>query len=163
MLSRIFWVGIAGVALITGMILQDGGWFFDMAHESEVSTKVDRAIDRSIDRAVDRSVDRIQVTGPEGREMNVDREAKRALAAAVGQLVEAEADLAVLRIRDASEKEMLAGEARRAEARAEVERLKAQIKVQDRASAADSDSISAQVERDIRDDVRETVRDAVRN
>jgi hypothetical protein len=159
MLSRIFWVGIAGVALLTGMVLQDGGWFFDMAHESDISAKTERAIDR----AVDRSVDHIQVTGPDGREMNVDREAKRALAAAVGQLVEAEADLAVMRIRDASEKEMLAGEARRAEARAEVDRLKAQIKIQDRTSAADSDAIRAQVERDIRDDVRETVRDAVRN
>ena len=30
MLSRIFWVGIAGIALLTGMALQDGDWIFDL-------------------------------------------------------------------------------------------------------------------------------------
>ena len=150
MLSRIFWIGIAGIALLTGIVLQDGDRFF------RSDRGIDIGMDGAVDRTVDRSVDHLQVVGPEGQQVAVSREDKRALAEAVGRLVKAEADHAVLRIGDASEAEMLAVNARRAQARAEVDRLKAEIKGEEQ--AADSDAIRAEVRREIRDTVREAVR-----
>lgn len=160
MASRIFWVFTAGMALIVGMVLQDGPWFMAWADESEVAERTERAIDRGVDRVVDRSVDRIQVTGTDGREIDISAETKRALGQAIGRLAKAEADLAVLRIGDASSEEIDAANLRRDQARAEVETLKAEIDRQDQASG---NALREQIRREVRDDVRETVRDAVRN
>lgn len=176
MLSRIFWVGIAGIALVTGMILQDGDRMFSWGHDVDrqvdrsVDTDVDRVVDTvkdNVDRAIDGSFDQMQVTDGEGNEIAVPAETKRALGAAVGNLVKAEADLAILKVRDGSAEEMRAANARRAEARAEVDRLKAEIKGEGPAARAEQDALAAQIERDVRDDVRtqirEEIRDAVRN
>jgi hypothetical protein len=161
MASRIFWVMIAGVALVTGMVLQDGvaifGWN-DRVSE-RVERAVDRSVDRTIDRTVDRTLDRMQVVDADGREIAANPDAKRALGEAVGRLVKAEADLAVLKIRDGSTEDIQAASTRRDHARAEVETLKAQIEQQDRLAQADRDDARTQ----LRDDIRDTVRDAVRN
>lgn len=162
MLSRIFWVGIAGLALVAGIAIQDGGSFFgwddDVRVASHTDRKIDSRIDRAVDRAVDRSVDGMQVVGPNGREIAVSREAKRALIDAVGRLVKAEAELATLRISDGSEPEMKAATAIRDQARADVDRMKAQIEDQEMATNVERD-----VRQQIREDIRDTVRDAVRN
>jgi hypothetical protein len=163
MLSRIFWVGIAGLALVAGIALQGGGSMFGWGDhrrvaEHRIDASVDRAIDRSVDQAVDRSLDGMQVVGPNGREIPVSPEAKRALIAAVGRLVKAEAELATLRIGDRSREEIDAAAAARDHARADVDRMKEQIKNRE---------LAANVERDVRDqvrdDIRDTVREAVRN
>ena len=65
MLSRIFWVGIAGIALVTGMVLQDGDWLF-RSSDRAIDVSIDGAVDRTVDRAVDRSVDHLQVVGATG-------------------------------------------------------------------------------------------------
>ena len=157
MLSRIFWVGIAGVALVTGMILQDGGRVFHWADShSDVSVRTERAIEASVDRAVAGSVEHMQVVDSDGQEMDVTPETKQALAAAVGRLVKAETNLAMLRVRDAGDKEMQAAQLRRDQARTEVETLKAAIDGQDQTNR---DVIREQ----IRADVRAAVRDAVGN
>ena len=163
MLSRIFWVGIAGIALVTGMILQDGGRIFSMAAESESMEGVERSIEQSVDRAIDGSFDQMQVMDGDGNSIDVPPETKRALGQAVGALVKAEADLAILKIRDGSAEEMQAADLRRAKARAEVDRLKAEIKGQGQAARAEHDALSAQIERDVRDEVREDIRAAVRD
>lgn len=167
MLSRIFWVGIAGIALVTGMVLQDGDWFFDMARESEISAKTDRAVDRTVDRVVDRAVDvgadSMQVVGTDGREIDVPPETKRAFGEAIGRLVKAEASLAILRAREGSSENIRMASARRDQARAEVDALKAAIKQQEEAAKLAGGDVSQQIEQDIRDEVRATVRDAVRN
>lgn len=159
MAGRIFWIGIAGAALITGMVVQDGDEFMALADESELSTRVDRRIDRTIDRAVDRSVARIQITDSDGRDLEVPAESKQAFADAVGRLVKAEADYAVLRVRDGSREERAAARARRDHARAEVETLKDAVKQQDEGR----DAIREQGRREVRDEVRDTIRDAVRS
>ena len=155
MLSRIFWVGIAGLAMVTGMVLQGDNWFFGSSDRA-IDIGIDRAVDRTVDRAVDRSVDHLQVVGPDGQQIAVSPDTKRAMAEAVGRLVKAEADHAVLRIGDASEDEMRASNARRVQARAEVDRLKAEIKRQEQ--APDRDAVREEVRREIRDTVREAVR-----
>jgi len=76
------------------------------------------------------------------------------MADAVGRLVKAEADHAVLRIGDASEAQMQAVNARRIQARAEVERLKTEIRRQDEAAPADGDAIREEIRREIREAVR---------
>ena len=159
MLSRIFWVGIAGFALVAGMVLQDGGRIFSWADgRSDISATTKQAIDASVDRAVDRSVDQMQVVGTDGRQLQVSPQAKRALLDAVGRLVKAEAQLATLRIRDGTEQERQAATAARDHARAEVDRLKTEIKAQQSAATIEGD-----VRDQVREDIRETVRDAVRN
>lgn len=157
MLSRIFWVGIAGLALVTGMVLQGDFGLLGFGDRA-IDTRIDRTVDRTVDRAVDRSVDHLRVVGADGRQVTISPDTKRALVEAVGRLAKAEADHAVLRIGDAGEEEMRTATARRAEARAEVDRLKAEIERQEEAAATDRDAIRDEVRREIRDSVREAVR-----
>lgn len=161
MASRIFWVLAAGLALVTGMVLQDGGQIMAWADESEVRTE--RAIEAGVERAVVASVDRMQVVGTDGRDIAVTPQTRRALAEAVGRLVKAEAEIAVLGIRDASDAEIQAATVVRDQARTEVETLKAQIERQDQLSDSERAAIRDQIRTTIREDVRDTVRDAVRN
>jgi hypothetical protein len=172
MLSRIFWVGIAGLALVTGMVLQDGDWIFggnDRSIDASVDRAVDRTVDRAadrndraVDRAVDRTVDRMQIVS-DGREIDVPAETKRELAAAVGRLVQAEADHAILRIGDGSSAELQAATVRRDRARADIDRLKAEIKDAEQAARLEHQAVRDQIRREVREDVRDTVREAVRN
>lgn len=159
MASRIFWVMLAGAALVTGMILQDGDRIFSMAAESESLASVERSIEASVERAVEGSVDQMQVIDADGNEIDVPAETKQALGAAVGRLVKAEADLAILRIRDGNDLEIRAANARRAEARAEVDRLKAEIRGKEPAATTENGAVREQ----IRAEIRESVREAVRN
>lgn len=167
MLSRIFWVGLAAIALIIGIVLQDGDRIFAVAAQSESMDGVERSIEASVERAIDGSFEGMQVMDGDGNEIDVPPETKRALGEAVGRLVKTKADLAILKVRDASNEEIKAAEARSARARADVDRLKAEIKGHDRAARAEQDAVVAQVERQVRDDVRaqvrEEIRDAVRN
>ena len=159
MAGRIFWIGVAGVALVTGMVVQDGEQMFGWGHDDEVSTKTDRRIDRAVDRAVDRSVARTQIADSDGRKLDVPAESKQAFADAVGRLVKAEADYAVLRVRDGNREERAAARVRRDHARAEVETLKDAIKQHDERR----DAIREQGRREVRDEVRDTIREAVRS
>jgi len=163
MLSRILWVSVAGIALIAGVALQDGDSMFGWSRDSDVSAKTDRAIDKQVERAIEGSVDKIQVVGPDGQEVDVPAETKRAMAKAVGQLVKAEADIAIARVGDDDEEAVREATDRRDQARREVDRLKAEIKGYERAAKGEHDALREQIRREIREDVRDTVREAVRN
>ena len=162
MMSRLFWVGIAGLALVTGIVLQESDWVFG-AGDRSIDASIDRTVDRAVDRTVDRSVDRLQVVGADGQQIAVSPQTKRALAEAVGRLVKAEADLAVLRIGGGDSPELQAATARRTQARAEVDRLKAEVQQLEQAEAGERDAVREQIRSEVRDDIRATVRDAVGN
>jgi len=163
MLSRIFWIGIAGIALVGGMIVQGDRGIFSWGDDADHQRSVAHRIESRVDAAIDRSFDKMQVVGSNGEEIDVPAETKRALASAVAELVRSEADLAVTRIGDEDEGTVRAAEARRTQARAEVDRLKAEIERLENAPARDSDAITAEVRQQIRDEVRAEIRDAVRN
>lgn len=159
MLSRILWFSVAGIALVAGIVTQDGifGW-----HDKAHSLKSDHAESR-IDRAIDRSFEKMEVTGPDGQEVEVPAETKRELADAVGRLVKAEADLAMLRIGDGSEEEIKATRARIADARGDIDRVKARIKSAERAAQTEHDALADEIRREVREDVQASIREAVRN
>ena len=165
MLSRLFWVGIAGIAIITGIVIQDGGEMFSWGREAAMDAKLDasisRTVDRAVDRAVDGNIDRMQIIS-DGREIDVPPETKRAMADAVARLVRAQADIAILKVSDAGAEEVQAATVRRDQARSDVDRLKAQIEGQEAAARAEQGALSQQIERDVRDEVREQVREEVR-
>lgn len=155
MLSRIFWIGLAGIALIGGMVLQNGIFWDD---DTEISSKTERTIEDKVDRAIDRSFDKMTVMGSDGEEVDVPAETKRAMASAVAELVKAETDLAVARVGEDDEEAVKAARARREKARAEVDRLEAEIRKLDRATDSDRDAIREQIKREVQEDVREAVR-----
>jgi hypothetical protein len=159
MLSRIFWIGIAGIALVGGIILQGGSGIFSWGDDADHQRSVAQRIETKVDAAIDRSFDKMEVVTVDGKQIDVPPETKRALAGAVGELVKAETDRAMLKVRDASEQEIDAADARVDRARADVDRLKDQIEQQKDVAIDQRDAIREQ----IREDVRETVRDAVRN
>ena len=112
-----------------------------------------------IDAAIDESVDKMEVVDSEGQEVDISTETKRALAEGVSRLVKAEAELAVLQIRDGTAEQIEAATIERDRAKADVETLKAKIEGQK--DLADEGRQAAQDQ--IRTEVRETVREAVRN
>ena len=159
MASRIFWFLIAGCALIGGMALQDGGTIFSWGDTADDTRSVEQRIEARVDRAIDESFDKMEVVDSKGEEVEVSAETKRALAEGVSRLVKAEAELAVLQIRDGTAEQIEAATIERDRAKADVETLKAKIEGQK--DLADEGRQAAQDQ--IRTEVRETVREAVRN
>jgi hypothetical protein len=165
MLSRILWIGVAGIAIMAGIAFQDGDRFFgwhDEAREHRLSRE-ERVADSRIDRAIDRSFDKMEVMGPDGEEVEVSAETKRELAGAVSRLVKAEAELAMLRIGDGSDQEIKAVRDRIADARGDIERVKVRIKSAEGAAKAEHDALAEEIRSEVREDVRESVREAVGN
>ena len=162
MLSRIFWVSAAGIALVVGMVVQ-GDWGIDWTSDREVTERTARSVEEKVDRAIDASFDKMTVVQKDGREIDVPAETKRAMAAAVGELVKAETDLAMARIGDDDDKAIDAATARRDRARAEVDRMKDEIEALEQVSQGDRDALREQIRREVKEDVRETVRESVRS
>jgi len=163
MLSRIFWAGIAGIAIIAGMAWQGGGILSWDDEDPIVSVKSDRSIDERVDRAIETGIGKMEVLGSDGEKIDVPAETKRELAEAVARLVKAETDFALVKIRDGSASDLKAAEERRSEARAEVDRLKGEIERLDRADNKDGDVLAQEIRQQVREEVRAEVRDAVRN
>lgn len=161
MLSRIFWIGVAGIALIAGIAVQDGDSILSWGDRHDMSVQRDRSIDAKVDRAIDRSFDRMHVVGSDGQEVEVPAQTKRAMADAVGRLVKAEADLAMARIGEDDRQALQAAQDSRTQARADIDRLKAEIRDFERAAQTENDALREQIRQEIREDVRQSVRDAV--
>ncbi|MFL6853520.1 MAG: hypothetical protein ACJ8EM_08460 [Sphingomicrobium sp.] len=158
MLSRIFWIGIAGIALVAGIIVQEGGGIFSWGHQHVLSAKAERAIEARVEG----SFDKMQVVGSDGRQIDIPRETRHEFGRAVGRLVKAEAHLAMLGVRDASDEEIQAAKIRRDQARTEVETLKARIEQQKHVSDRDRDAVREQIRQEIREDIHTAVGEAVR-
>ena len=152
MLSRIMWISVAGIALIAGIAIQDGKWIFGWGDRPEMSAR---------DRVIDHSFREIKGIDSHGRVVELPIETKRAMASAVGQLVKAEADLAVASAIDENDEQMQAARARREAARAEVERLKAEIEAFERTANGKNDALREQIRREVREEIRASVRDTV--
>lgn len=163
MLSRIFWISVAGIALIAGMAVQERDWQFGWTDRTDISAEAERKIGEKVERAVERSFDGMQVVSSDGQEIDVPSRTKRDLADAVGRLVKAETDLALARIGEDDREAVREASARRDVARADVDRLKGEIKAMERSGQMDPDAVSDEIRREIREDIRATVRDAVQN
>ena len=159
MLSRIFWIGIAGIALVAGMVMQDGNRIISWGDDADAARGAGHKVEMSVDSAIDRSFDKMTVVGSDGEEIEIPAETKRAMGEAVGRLVKAETELALLRVRDGSKAETEAATVRRDQARADVETLKDRIENQKTIVEDKREAVRDQV----RQEVRETVREAVRN
>jgi hypothetical protein len=163
MLSRIFWVGLAVLALVAGMLLQNGDEMLAWTGYHDMSGSTERSVERRLDRALDRSFDRMEVHGADGGEIDVPAETKRAMASAVGELIKAETALALARIGDDEPGATAAAEARRARARADVERLKTEIERLESGREIDRQRLRDEIRTEVQENVRTTVREAVRN
>lgn len=163
MLSRIMWIGLAGIALVVGILIQDGGGVLSWGDHRQLSHETERDIRSSVERNVGRRIAKMQIVDSDGREVDVPPELKRALATAVTDLVKAETDRAVLRVRDASAERQSAAEARRLAARAEVDRLQGEVQRTAQAAEEEQAAIRDQVRTEVREQVRQAVREAVRN
>ena len=147
MLSRILWIGLAGIALIAGAILQNRDSLFEGTdHHSGV-----------IERAVDAGVDTVPIVVIDTRQNPVSPDAKRALDDAVRRLLKAETELALVRVRNGDDEARQAAEARRNQARTDVDRLAEQIEHKKDGARVDRDAIRNEV----REEVRAAVRDAL--
>ena len=154
MLSRIFWVLMVVIALFAGAAMQ-GNLFFGWGDDERANEK---AVEERVERAVEGRVARMEVVGKDGRTIHVSRETKEQLAQAVKRLVSAEAALALAKITDEGEPALAQAQARRDSARAEVERLKAEIDREENLSRAERDAVRDQIREDVRRSVREAVR-----
>ena len=151
--SRLFWIMLTGVALVAGAALQ-GNMLFDWGDDA----KRHKVVEARVDRAVDERLVGMEVVDSQGRTIKVSPDTKEQLGQAVKRLVAAEAELALLRIKDAGEAEVRAARRRSEAAHAEVDRIKDQIDREERLSERDRQAMRDQ----IRQEVRETVRSAVR-
>ncbi|MGI8704702.1 MAG: hypothetical protein ACR2JJ_02710 [Sphingomicrobium sp.] len=160
MASRMFWIFLVAVALVAGTLFQGRNFIFGAAGDAAVEARVEQAIEGRVGRAVESSFERVHVVGSDGRTIDVAPQTKRELGNAVRRLAAAEAELAITR--DSGDAAARDARSRRDAARADVERLKAEIERQDERSAADRDLVRQQIQHEVRSSVRETVRSAVR-
>jgi hypothetical protein len=159
MASRLFWIFVAGIAIVAGFALQQRDILFAWGSDSDT----DRGIESRIDRSIDRSLSRMEVVGSDGRAIDVAPETKRALADAVGRLVSAETHLVLAKVRHANESELRQATLNRDSARAEVDRLKDRIDQEKQLSGRDRALVREQIRQKVRDDIRESIRSAIRS
>lgn len=156
MLSRIFWVLLAGVAFIGGLAVQ-GNAIFSLGDDADNARE--QAIEQRVESAIEsRFEDHMTVVGADGEAIDISPQTKRELGRAVGRLAAAKTQAALLRARGADDHEIAAAELRSEKASAEVDRLKAEIDRQEALSQSDRDALRTQIREEIRDAVRSTVR-----
>ena len=161
MLSRIFWIGLAGIALIAGMALQDGNSILSWGSRVHSDWHKERDVEASVEQAIERSFEKMEVRDANGRVVDAPAQTKRDMAQAVGELVRAETHLAMTRIGEENAEELQAAQDRRNRARAKVDRLKAEFERLERAPASERDAFREEIRREVQEDVRATVREAV--
>lgn len=162
MASRLFWIFLVVAALAAGTLFQGRDLIFAWAGDSAAERATDAAIEGRVERAIEGSFERMQVVDSDGRTVDVAPQTKRDLGAAVRRLASAEAELALLRVRGADGSDSIEARSRRDQAKADVERLKAEIERQEELPTGDRDAVRQQIQQEVRSSVRETVRSAVR-
>lgn len=163
MAGRIAWILAGGAAIVGGMVMQDKILTGDdpVRHvERKVDREVERATDRkvssAVDRVIDEQTDRLTVVDGDGQQVDASAEDKKALVAAVAELVKAEAALALADIRDRPRADMRSARDRRDAAERKVDLLAARIKDAERRESVEDQK------HEVRDRIRSEFRDAVR-
>lgn len=161
MAGRFAYFLIAGGAIIGGMFAQGDLSFDDDRAEHAARPALldrdDRKFDRAVDRIVERGASKMVIRSDEGQTVEADPAMKRALAAAIAELVRAEGSLITARLDDEMPAAVIEqAERRRNAARQAVERISEDAKAETRANR---DAVRQR----LRDEVREGVRDAVRS
>ena len=161
MAGRIGYLMVAGAAIFTGMVVQGdinlGSDHAGHGVAKDIRDGDDGEIDRVVERIVDRATNKIEIRGDGGKTAETDPATKRALAAAVAELVRAEGSLITAKLDDDMPAAAIEqAEQRRNLAKQAVERIAANAKAGTRGNR---DALR----QNIRDDVRESVRDAVRS
>ncbi len=163
MLSRIFWILLAGAAFVGGIAVHERDLLFGWSDGPAAAQSSSRSFESRIDRAVDRSFDKMKVLGSNGKEIEAPSETKRELAGAVRRLVAAEAELALTRVRHESDSAVAEARNRRDAARSDVDRLKTEIEHRERLSdGGGDDAVRDHIRRKIRDDIHDSIRTAIR-
>lgn len=162
MASRIFWIFLAGLALIAGIATQERNWLLGWTADAGIERSTDAAIEARVEQAIESRFDGTPVVISQGRTVDVTPQTSRELGEAVRRLVAAETELALMRVGDSGEAAAAGARSRRDAARAEVDRLKAEIERHEGLSQPDRDRIRQQVQEGVRSSVRETIRTAVR-
>ena len=161
-MSRIFWILMVVVALVAGTLFQARDFVFAWAGDTAVEARVEQAIETRVADTVESSVERMQVVDSDGRAIEVAPQTKRDLGDAVRRLAGAEAELALMRVRGSDDAAAVQdARSRRDAAKADVERLKAEIERQDELSPPDRHAVRQQIKEDVRSSIRETVRSAI--
>ena len=154
MLSRLLWIGFAVLALVGGILFQNRMFFTGAHHEDK-----DQAIEARVGSVIDSKIaDRMTVVSAEGRSIDIPRETKQAMAAAIHSYISARAELALLRARNAQPQDIQAAQQRSDTAHAQIERVKAQIDEQRQLSERDRDALRSHIQNEVRQAVRDTVR-----
>ena len=154
MAGRLAYMAMTGGAILAAMVLQGDINFNDRVESRHEEKRIDRIADRAVDRTVDGRVDRrVERSLSRADERQRDAATRRALSAAIAELARAEGSLITLKMDDAIPADVIEqAEERRNAARAEVERV------------ADDAKVDNSAERDaLRETIRESVRDAVRS
>ena len=159
MLSRILWAGAAGLALLTGMMLQNGARFFTWGHKSEVTRSTEQRLEARIEKTIDRAFDKTDVVTVDGRQIHVSRAQKDAMADAIGRLSKAEAQLVQAKIRNAAPEELAAAQSERDQAKTEVIQMESGMSLDGDAQQATRDAIRERIQAEIRDSVRDAAHD----
>ena len=157
MAGRFAYFLIAGGAIVGGMFYQGDLNFDGDRGKHAVRHAFSHGDDREVDRIVDRAADKMVVRGEDGQPVETDPATKRALAAAVAELVRAEGSLITAKLdEDMPAAAIAQAEQRRDAAQQAVERIAEDAKTETRASR---DALR----QNIRDEIREEVRAVVRS
>ena len=149
MAGRLIHFLVAGAAVFGGMVLQG-----DVDFDSDGGDHDEARVERS-ERGPAPTAERIAIRDADGKPVEGDEAIKRALAAAVAELVRAEGSLVAARFDDnVSDATIEQAEQRRDKADEAVDRLADELRAQSR---RDRDSNPQQVRETIRDSVREAV------
>ena len=162
MASRMFWIIMVAVALVAGTLFQGRSLFFGWADDSSVERRVERAVEAPVQAAVESEIAKLHVVNADGRPVKLTEQTKRELGEAMRRFAAAEARLAMVRVADSNQAAAAEARSRRDAAKAELERLQAEIERQEAQYATDRDLARQQVQQEIRSSVRETVRAATR-
>jgi electron transfer flavoprotein alpha subunit len=153
MLNRLLWIGLAILALVGGLLFQNRILFgvHDGVRGKTIEARVAELSDSKI-------ADRMTVVSADGRPIEIPRETKQAMAAAIHSYISARAELALLRARNAQPQDIQAAQQRSDTAHAQIERVKAQIDEQRQLSERDRDALRSHIQNEVRQAVRDTVR-----
>ena len=168
MAGRLAWIAAGGAAILGGMMFQGDGLFGvdvrgedgrDRSVSVHVAEKVEGKTERLVDRMVAEHGDDVEYQDHKGRTVELDRETKIKLARAVGDLVKAEARLALFDFKNEEDTpEGRTARKARDDAQATIDRLEAEIKSRTGASPEKGNEVRDDIRREVRQGIQAAIR-----